>query len=73
MRAHRVQRNAEPTNYQDAMVRLDAKKWLEAMHAELQALEDNGTWALCELSPGKRVIGTKWLYKIKVDAMNILE
>ena len=54
-------------------MRLDAKKWLDAMHAELQALEDNRTWELCELPPGRRVIGTKWVCKIKVDALNILE
>lgn len=28
---------------------------------------------LCELPHGRRVIGTKWVYKIKVDALNILE
>ena len=73
LRIHRVQRNTEPTSYHDAMMRLDAKKWLDAMHVELQALEDNRTWELCELPPGRRVIGTKWVCKIKVDALNILE
>ena len=43
------------------------------MHVELQALENNRTWELCELPPGRRVIGTKWVCKIKVDALNILE
>ena len=43
------------------------------MHAELQALENNRTWELCELSSGRRVIGTKWVCKIKMDALNILE
>ena len=55
------------------MARLDAKKWLEAMRAELQALEDNRTWVLCLLPSGRRVIGTKWVYKIKVDALNVFE
>jgi len=73
LRAHRVQRNAEPTSYSDAMARLDAMKWLKAMHAELQALEDNGTWVLCLLPSGRKVIGTKWVYKIKVDALNVFE
>ena len=52
---------------------MDADKWLKAMHAELQSLEDNNTWVLCELPPGGRVIGTKCVFKIKVDAMNIFE
>ena len=66
-------RNTEPANYHDAITRMDVDKWLKAMHAELQSLEDNNTWVLCELPPGRRVMGTKWVFKIKVDAMNILE
>ena len=66
-------RNTEPVNYHDAITRMDADKWLKAMHAELQSLEDKNTWVLCELPPGRRVMGTKWVFKIKVDAMNIFE
>jgi Reverse transcriptase (RNA-dependent DNA polymerase) len=69
----RLERNTEPANYHDAMMRMDADKWLNAMHTELQSLEDNNTWVLCELLRGRWVIGTKWVCKIKVDAMNILE
>ena len=69
----RLVRNTEPANYHDAMMRMDADKWLNAMHTELQSLEDNNTWVLCELPRGRRVIGTKWVCKIKVDAMNVLE
>ena len=69
----RLERNTEPANYHDAIKRMDADKWLKAMHAELQSLEDNNTWVLCELPCGGRVIGTKWVFKIKVDAMNIFD
>lgn len=40
---YRVQRNTESTSYYDTIARLNAKKWLKAMHTELQALEDNCT------------------------------
>src|SRR5947199_1684349 len=43
------------------------------MIAELQSLEDNKTWDLCELPIGRKVIGTKWVFKIKVDGMNVVE
>jgi hypothetical protein len=36
-----VQRNSEPTNYDDAVSRRDGPKWIGAMHFELQSLEDN--------------------------------
>ena len=41
------------------MMRLDANKWLDAIRTEVQTLEDNRTWELCELLPGRRVIDTK--------------
>ena len=35
------------------------------MQKEVRALEENGTWTLEELPVGKRVIDSKWVYKIK--------
>lgn len=40
-------------------------KWCEAMKKEVEALEENGTWTLVTLPPGKRVVDSKWVYKIK--------
>jgi len=39
--------------------------WKEAMKKEIQALEQNGTWVLQELPPGKKAIQSKWVYKVK--------
>ena len=35
------------------------------MQSELDSIEKNGTWELCELPKGKNAIHTKWVYKIK--------
>ena len=35
------------------------------MNSELAALEQNHTWSLVSLPPGKYPIGCKWVYKIK--------
>jgi hypothetical protein len=35
------------------------------MHKEMQAIQDNGTWELATLPTGHRVIGLKWMYKVK--------
>lgn len=40
-------------------------RWVEAMKAEVKALEENGTWTLQDLPMGKRAIDSKWVYKIK--------
>jgi len=38
------------------------------MDAELRALEDNGTWEITALPPGKRAIGYKWIYRTKLKS-----
>jgi len=62
--------NSEPVSYQDAMSRSDAEQWQKAMEDEMQSIHDNKTWTLTDLPPGRRCIGTKWVYKIKKDASN---
>jgi len=38
---------------------------LAAMGVEYDAIVKNGTWSLCDLPPGKKAIGTNWVYKLK--------
>jgi len=56
---------AEPRTLAEARTRPDAAKWLEAAYAELHAHVTNGTWELTQLPPGKRVIGSRWVFKVK--------
>lgn len=48
-------------------------KWIEAMNKELIAFEANNTWKIQDLPPGKKVIGCKWVYKIKHNADGSIE
>lgn len=41
---------------------------MQAMKAEIQALEDNKTWEIVPLPTGKKPIGCRWVYKIKYKA-----
>ena len=45
----------------------------EAMDKEIQALDRNHTWELTTLPPGKSPIGSKWVYKIKLNPYGSVE
>lgn len=38
------------------------------MQQEIQALEENNTWSLEPLPVGKKLVGCRWVYKIKHKA-----
>ncbi|XP_043702344.1 uncharacterized mitochondrial protein AtMg00810-like [Telopea speciosissima] len=52
----------EPITFTEAM---KYPQWRETMKAEILALSENQTWSLVPLLPGKKPIGSKWVYKIK--------
>jgi hypothetical protein len=44
------------------------RKWDNAMDEEMAALDANATWELVALPKDKKVIGCKWVYKVKHNA-----
>jgi len=65
-----IENGCDPTSFTEA---IQSQKWFDAMNAELQALERNGTWSLTKLLIGKRAIGCKWLFKIKYKSNGVIE
>lgn len=55
----------EPENFKQAE---KGREWKHAMNREIESIEKNGTWYLTELPEGHKVIGLKWIYKLKKDA-----
>ena len=41
--------------------------WRSAMIEEMDALTDNGTWDLACLHAGKKAIGCRWVFMMKVN------
>ena len=53
-----------PNTFQEA---LSHPGWRSAMIEELDALNGNGTWNLVHLSTGKKAIGCRWVFAVKVN------
>ena len=43
------------------------ESWLKAMHEELEQIEKNSTWELVPRPTDKNVIGTKWVFRNKLN------
>ena len=48
-------------------------KWKNAMVEEMKALAKNGTWELIDLSFGKKPVGCKWVFTVKLNADGSIE
>jgi hypothetical protein len=53
----------EPKTYKEAMKN---SLWKTTMDQELASLEKNKTWKIVPLPPGKKAIGSKWVFKVKL-------
>ncbi|GKD12214.1 putative RNA-directed DNA polymerase, partial [Tanacetum coccineum] len=49
------------------------QRWIEAMNLEMEALNRNNTWILTELPSGRKLIGCKWLFKVKYNSDGSIE
>ena len=63
----------EPLSYAEAMRRPDAEQWKQAALEELNAHSTNGTWKLVPRPTGKKVIGSKWVFKVKCNTDRSIE
>jgi hypothetical protein len=41
--------------------------WRRTMLKEMHSIEENGTWYLADLPPGRKAIGLKWVFKVKCN------
>jgi hypothetical protein len=54
----------EPASFTEAE---HSSSWRKVMMEEMDSIEDNGTWSLVDLPPGRKLIGVKWVFKVKRD------
>lgn len=56
--------SSEPQSFEKASKEVC---WTKAMNEEMSTIEKNKTWKLVALPEGKKIIGLKWVYKIKYN------
>ncbi|KAI3788025.1 hypothetical protein L2E82_00620 [Cichorium intybus] len=44
------------------------KEWADAVTEELNALQEKNTWSYTKLPPGKRAVGSKWVFTVKYNS-----
>jgi len=60
----------EPKTYGEAA---KDPAWVAAMDKQIEALMLNNTWEFVDLPAGKKVISSKWFYKVKLKSDGTLE
>lgn len=63
----------EPVTVHEALSSPAKSKWQEAMQKEMESLHANKVWDLVELPENKKAVGSKWVFKVKVDADGTVE
>ena len=64
---------AEPTTVREALSGPYAEQWHKAMQQEINSLHKHDVWTLTELPEGRKVIGSKWVFKVKHNADGSVE
>jgi hypothetical protein len=63
----------EPTSFNEARSSPEKDQWNQAMDREIESLKTNEVWELTTLPPGKRAVGSKWVYKVKTGGDGAVE
>ena len=66
----KLSNESEPRNFQEANLQ---DVWRLAMEEELKALDENKTWSVVQLPKGKKVVGSRWIYKTKFNSDGSIE
>jgi hypothetical protein len=55
-------------SFEETMRNAHSSKWLEAMKDEIKSMSTNRVWDLEEIPKGAKIVGCKWVYKMKCDS-----
>ena len=65
--------HTDPSSVSEARSAPDRLEWENAMETEMRSLLSNKVWELVEPPPNRKIVGSKWVFKRKIDADGIVE
>jgi hypothetical protein len=68
-----IQMEGDPTSFKEAMRSAHSSKWLEAMKNEMRSMSANKVWDLERIPNGTKIVGCKWIYRMKYDSKGNVE
>ena len=64
---------AEPKSYREAKTSAHWLDWEKAFEDEIRSLQENNVWHVVPCPKGRKVVGGKWVCKVKGDALGQVE
>ena len=65
--ASEIVREFEPNSYQEAINSDHSAEWKRAMELEIESMMKNNVWQTVSRPEGQKVVGSKWVFKLKRD------
>ena len=65
--------NKEPLTVNKALDSSEKNEWIQAMEEEVKSMHKNDVWELVEPPKDRQVIGSKWVFKRKIDSGGSVE
>ena len=63
----------EPRTVSEALQSPDKQQWKAAMEKEMESIDSNDVWDLVKLPANRKPIGSKWVFKRKINADGSIE
>jgi hypothetical protein len=63
----------EPKSVDEVVDSTEGKLWKDAMVKEMESLYKNETWDLVKLLSGRKPVGSKWVFKKKMNIVGQVE
>lgn len=62
----------EPTTFTEAMESPEREMWIRAMDDEISSHDEIGTWELVEKPCDRKIIGSRWTFKLKENEAGLV-